>query len=314
MTDSRFYSDIRINVGEVHQEKSFFKLKMGFNEGMVNQLINEIDLSTNKLVSNDDFSMYIRFGDTNTTLDSVNDMRPHLKRISNTSRDWDNTEEYPATERGKWFKVPCLPDHQEKQANSQFFNVAKDAHFEFNFRFMDDLQDTLFGDFLPNSPGEAKQMLKEGLMPSHSKLFENFCVELGADIEKDTLSNFQEDKDLMEDLVKTVLQLNKVEMSLNQKSFLHKEGKTQFLNDLITALWIPFVEMQQDAPASYFEDMRVVAFYKRFYVSLSFNFPGYGQWRQQYVDLTMRMSEQQPSDAVQMEDGIVYIPNPSLLS
>jgi len=215
--NTTFFSKCSLSVGKVEEEKSYFKIKIGRNEDDCALLREMASNGSGEVLSRDDYSVYIRAKNTETTLE---DAHKHFFTFvgkffggvddgtSNSPFEWDKISEHLGPHGYKVFKLPMNPASQKKmelsvppkQKNGNF-------HLEYAVRFNKTLENVEFDERIPTCPEEAKKLhRKEGELASYASLFENFSSNFSADLDWDVISQYlsklflvREDKDINAD-------------------------------------------------------------------------------------------------------------------
>jgi len=198
---SSFVTNCSINVGgDLKEEKSYIKLKIGRGEAEGEALHQLVQSGTGKIAAENDFLVYIRTTKTDFTKKDLSDYM-HVKNEFDSIFSFINDMTQEAFDQmvtegdvvndQKWFTIDLTKTGKDnvlgekvKEMSQMFNKVKANIAFEFAFKSSIDFTGLSMEKELPDySWDDAIQWWKESRWPSISRMFKNFSMSISSDMD-----------------------------------------------------------------------------------------------------------------------------------
>jgi len=198
---SSFVTNCSINVGgDLKEEKSYIKFKIGRGEAEGEALHQLVQSGTGKIAAENDFLVYIRTTKTDFTKKDLSDYM-HVKNEFDSIFSFINDMTQEAFDQmvtegdvvndQKWFTIDLTKTGKDnvlgekvKEMSQMFNKVKANIAFEFAFKSSIDFTGLSMEKELPDySWDDAIQWWKESRWPSISRMFKNFSMSISSDMD-----------------------------------------------------------------------------------------------------------------------------------
>jgi len=198
---SSFVTNCSINVGgDLKEEKSYIKLKIGRGEAEGEALHQLVQSGTGKIAAENEFLVYIRTTKTDFTKKDLSDYM-HVKNEFDSIFSFINDMTQEAFDQmvtegdvvndQKWFTIDLTKTGKDnvlgekvKEMSQMFNKVKANIAFEFAFKSSIDFTGLSMEKELPDySWDDAIQWWKESRWPSISRMFKNFSMSISSDMD-----------------------------------------------------------------------------------------------------------------------------------
>jgi len=202
---SSFVTNCSINVGgDLKEEKSYIKFKIGRGEAEGEALHQLVQSGTGKIAAENEFLVYIRTTKTDFTKKDLSDYM-HVKNEFHSLFSFINDKTQEAFDQmvtegdvvngQKWFTIDLTKAGKDyagydyalvkgvKEMSQILNKIKSNIAFEFAFKSSSDFTGLSMEKEVPESAREARLWWKQSRWPSISRYFKNFSMSISSDID-----------------------------------------------------------------------------------------------------------------------------------